>query len=193
MQWGVELNFEYDAARICCWASCCIAFAAEHRHLQYGVPATLQSLIPGLSRSWKIRLFDSRTFHVLENSTFRFQDFPGPGKFDFLIPGLSWTFTNPGVRCSHLLLSTTACCLLHRTHNTATAIDRYLLPKGTQQQTRCMLPLLSIRGTDRTQRDRCSTITVLGQISFASIRGSLNRVQASAGIKTGMSPLPGGR
>jgi len=80
----------------------------------------------------------------------------------------------PGVRCSHLLLSTTACCLLHRTHNTATAIDRYLLPKGTQQQTRCMLPLLSIRGTDRTQRNRCSTITVLGQLSFASIRGLLN-------------------
>ena len=33
----------------------------------------------------------------------------------------------------------------------------------------------------------------VGQLSLASIRGSLNRVPASAGVKAGMSPLPGGR
>jgi len=33
----------------------------------------------------------------------------------------------------------------------------------------------------------------LGQLSLASLRGSLNRVPASAGVMVGMSPLPGGR
>jgi len=132
-----------------------------------------------------------------------FQDFPGPGKFDFLIPGLleNLTFSfqdfhgHLRTRCSLLTFAAEHHCLLPATPNPQHSHSYWSisLAKGTQQQTRCMLPLLSIRGTDRTQRDRCSTITVLGQISFASIRGSLNRVQASAGIKTGMSPLPGGR
>jgi len=30
----------------------------------------------------------------------------------------------------------------------------------------------------------------LGLLSLASLRGSLNRVPASAGVKAGMSPLP---
>ena len=33
----------------------------------------------------------------------------------------------------------------------------------------------------------------LGQLSLASLRGTLNPVPASAGVKAGMSPLPGGR
>ena len=38
------------------------------------------------------------------------------------------------------------------------------------------------------------TTSQLGQLSLASLRGqSLNRVPASAGVKAGMSPLPGGR
>ena len=40
-------------------------------------PGKFDFLIPGLSTSWKIRLFDSRTFQVLENLTFWFQDFHG--------------------------------------------------------------------------------------------------------------------
>ena len=77
-------------------------------------------------------------------------------------------------------------------HDGRAAIDRYRLPAANPPHVAAALD-----GWDR-HRDRRTPDRYIDPAAYRSIQpcippGSLNRVPASAGVKAGVSPLPGGR